>query len=97
MGAAEDTDLALGTGCSVHLLCDGFEVDPAKEIHLSGVDAKNVHAGGQGWVRKLDLAVDTPGPEQGVVQDIDAVRGHDDLAYRRGTRDEIGRLRGLER
>lgn len=47
--------------------------------HLSGMDTQDRDTCLRTRRRKLDLTVDTPWPEKGTVQDVDAVGGHDDL------------------
>lgn len=71
--------LTLGTTGIEHLLGDDLEVDAADEIHLAGVDLHNGHTVLHVRVGELDLAIDTARSEEGGVEDIYTVRGHDDL------------------
>ena len=81
--------LTLGPGRVRHLLPDGPEVDAPKEVHLAGVDAHDVDAAVEVGVGELDLAVDAAGAEEGGVEGVDTVRGHDDL-------DVLGGLEAVE-
>jgi hypothetical protein len=54
-------------------------VDRRVDLHLARVDLENLGASLLVGQRELDLAVKTAGPEQGGIQDVDTVRGGDDL------------------
>mmetsp|Transcript_38171 Transcript_38171/g.107902 ORF Transcript_38171/g.107902 Transcript_38171/m.107902 type:complete len:380 (+) Transcript_38171:280-1419(+) len=81
--------LAFGPAGAEHLVGDLLEINPAHEVHLPGVDLEDLQPSLLVRVRELHLAVDPPGPEQRVVEDVDAVRGHDHL-------DVLGRLEAVE-
>jgi hypothetical protein len=49
------------------------------QIHLAGVDLENVSAGTLVGVGELDLSVNAPRPDERVVEDIEAIRGHQHL------------------
>ena len=69
----------LSTGRSGHHLCDLPQVDTSGQVHLSRVDLQDVETSLLIWWRELYLAIDATGSEQGRVQDVDAVGGHDNL------------------
>ena len=71
--------LTLGTTGIEHLLGNDLEVDAADEIHLAGVDLHNGHTVLHVRVGEFDLAIDAAGSEEGGVEDIYTVRGHNDL------------------
>ena len=71
--------LTLGTAGVEHFLGNHLEVDATDEVHLAGVDLHNSHPILHVRVRELDLAIDTARPEEGGIQNIYTVRGHDDL------------------
>lgn len=77
------------TARPAHLVGDLLQVDPAHQVHLPRVDAQDVDAGRLGRVRELDLAVDAARSQQRRVEDVDAVRGHQDL-------DLVGGLEAVE-
>jgi len=69
--------LGLGPGGLVHRLCNLAKVDAAGQVHLATVDGENVEARVLVRVRELDLAIDSARPQQCLVKDVNAVRGHD--------------------
>ena len=71
--------LALG---SVEVVCAPGQlliVDIRVHVHLPGVDLHDPGPGLLGGGGELDLPVQSAGPEQGGVQDVDPVGGRDDL------------------
>ena len=71
--------LQLRAAAAVHLLGDLGQVDAARQVHAARVDAQDVGAGLDRGRRELDLAVDAAGAEQGRVEDVEPIRGHDDF------------------
>ena len=62
-----------------HAVRNLLQVDPARQVHLAGVDLEDVQAGGLVGVGELDFAVNAPRAEQGGVQDVNPVGRHQDL------------------
>jgi hypothetical protein len=54
-------------------------VRTSHQIHLAGVNLENVSAGTLIGVGELDLSVNAPRPDERVVEDIEAIRGHQHL------------------
>mmetsp|Transcript_19304 Transcript_19304/g.42066 ORF Transcript_19304/g.42066 Transcript_19304/m.42066 type:complete len:233 (+) Transcript_19304:116-814(+) len=81
--------LALSAARTIHLNCDLAQVDAPHEVHFPRVDLENVQPSVFVWIGKFDLAVDPAGPEQRLVQDIDAIGGHNHL-------DVVCRLEAIE-
>jgi hypothetical protein len=69
----------LGPGEPRGLRGDGREVDVGGESLALGVDAEDALPPRPRWEGHLDFAVEPPGAEEGVVQDVDSIRrGEDD-------------------
>ena len=76
--------LDLGTARSGHQLRDLLKVNPAGQVHLPRMDLENVETSILIWRRELDLAVNPSWSQESRVQDVDSVRGHDNLDVLRG-------------
>mmetsp|Transcript_56794 Transcript_56794/g.164778 ORF Transcript_56794/g.164778 Transcript_56794/m.164778 type:complete len:390 (+) Transcript_56794:14-1183(+) len=76
--------LALGSARAAHLRGDLAEIDSAHEVHLPRVDLQNFQPRVLVRVRELDLPVDATRSEKRLIEDVDAVSGHDHLDVRRG-------------
>ena len=69
----------LRAAAPVHLFRNLGEVDAAREVHAARVDSQNVRARLDRRRGELDLAIDATGAQQRRVEDIEAIRGHDDF------------------
>ena len=76
--------LQLGTGAPVHLFRDLGEVDTTGEVHLAAVNAENIGSGLDAGRGELDLSVDTSWAQEGRVENVETIGGHDDLDVLRG-------------
>ena len=56
-----------------------LEIDIIRQRHPPRVNAKDAPLGLGVGQRELDLAINAPGTDQGRVERLDAVGGHDDL------------------
>merc|ERR1711988_1922335 len=81
--------LHLSTRSAMHELSNTLEVDTTGEVHATRVDLEDIETGLLTRVGELDLAVDTAGTEEGRVEDVDSVGGHEDL-------DVLCRLKSIE-
>mmetsp|Transcript_15692 Transcript_15692/g.29183 ORF Transcript_15692/g.29183 Transcript_15692/m.29183 type:complete len:215 (-) Transcript_15692:544-1188(-) len=62
-----------------HFLGNDLEVNVSQQIHFSGMDFHNCHSIFNVGVREFDLAINTSWPEQSCIENINAIRCHDDL------------------
>ena len=69
--------------CAIELVCAPCQllvVHVLAHRHLPGMDLENACACGLVGERELDFAVETPRAEERGVEDVDTVRGGDDLS-----------------
>ena len=59
--------------------CQLLVVDIRSDGHLPGVDLEDPGTGSLVWQRELDLSVQTSGPEQSGIKNVDTVRGRNNL------------------
>mmetsp|Transcript_8153 Transcript_8153/g.18160 ORF Transcript_8153/g.18160 Transcript_8153/m.18160 type:complete len:277 (+) Transcript_8153:97-927(+) len=70
---------AFCSACTIHLCCYLPQVDSAHQVHLPRMDLQDLRARFFVWIGELHLAVDSPRSQQGVIQDVDTIRCHDNL------------------
>ena len=71
--------LQLRAGTAIHLLRHLGQIDATGQIHRAGMNAQDIRSSLHGRRGELDLAVNPPRTQQSRVQDIEAIRRHDDL------------------
>mmetsp|Transcript_11041 Transcript_11041/g.31994 ORF Transcript_11041/g.31994 Transcript_11041/m.31994 type:complete len:476 (+) Transcript_11041:3213-4640(+) len=71
--------LDVGTTELVPALDKLFQVDVLRQGHLVCVNVENVSLRLGVGQREFDLSIDTTGPNEGGIQALDSIRGHDDL------------------
>ncbi|KAH3686215.1 hypothetical protein WICPIJ_002815 [Wickerhamomyces pijperi] len=71
--------LDVRTRATIHLLSDLSEVYASSQVHSSGMDLQDLCSGRHGRSREFNFSIYSARSQQGWVQDVQSVCGHDDL------------------